>query len=195
MSPAICAIFRNDALNLREWIEQRYQEGCIQGDMKDFLPWLREHARGTVFEIGVRDGVSTSALLLGVEKNGGIVLSVDIHDCSHLFPGHPLWKFIRSDSHDPGLQIPAIDIALIDGDHTRGGYRADLERVFPLVKSGGLILSHDIAPEPGQTLEDVPDSEYPSVAVKEEYFRFCEEKGLSHFELPGMYGMGVIVKP
>lgn len=180
-------------LSPSEKVAARYAAGCESGDMKDFLPWLKEHAKGTILEIGVRDGASTSAFLAGVEKNGGVVLSVDVAECSGLFAGHPQWKFIQADSSDPKLHAPALDILLIDGDHTRRGYRRDLDRFFPFVKPGGLILSHDICPEPGQTLED-GGGDYPSVAVREEFYKFCLEHDLENFELPGKYGIGVMLK-
>lgn len=179
----------------QEKVAARYAAGCESGDMKYFLPWIKDHATGTCLEIGTRDGASTSALLSGVAEAGGIVLSVDIADCSHLFPGHPQWKFIQSNSQNPKLKVPELDVLLIDGDHTREGYRADLEKYFPLVKPGGLILSHDIDPEPGQTSEDVPGSAYPSRAIREEYFAFCERFNLNHVELPGKYGFGCMEKP
>ena len=55
-------------------------------------------------------------------------------------------------------------------------------------------MAHDICPEPGQTFEDA-GGDYPSVAIREEYFAFIAEHGLKHEELPGRYGMGVIHKP
>lgn len=181
-------------LSPSEKVAARYAAGCESGDMKDFLPWLKEHAKGTVLEIGVRDGASTSAFLMGVERNGGVVLSVDVNDCSSLFAGHPNWKFLQCSSRSPKLHAPALDVLLVDGDHTREGYRADLERFYPFVKPGGLILSHDICPEPGQTLED-GGGDYPSVAVREEFYKFCLDHDLENFELPGKYGMGVMLKP
>src|SRR5258708_22885379 len=125
--------------------------------MKDFIPWIKEHAAGTCLEIGVRNGASTSAFLSGLEKNGGVLLSVDTADCSQLFAGHPQWKFIQTNSQNPKLHVPELDVLLIDGDHTREGYRADLEKFYPMVKPGGYILSHDIDPEPRMTLEEVPN--------------------------------------
>jgi predicted O-methyltransferase YrrM len=182
------------ALSPQEKVAQRYSAGCADGDMKDFLPWLREHAKGTVLEIGVRDGASTSAFLAGLERNGGVLLSIDTQNCEQLFAGHPQWKFIQSSSQNPKLHAPELDVVLVDGDHTRSGYRADLDRYFPLVKPGGLIISHDIDPQPGQTLEDVPRSDFPSMAIREEYFNFCAEHSLVHEELPGKYGLGVMKK-
>jgi len=199
-----------DSLSPQERVAFRYKAGCDDGDMKDFLPWIKEHAKGTVLEIGVRNGASTSAFLSGVEENGGVVLSVDLADCSSIFAGHPQWKFIQSDSQNPKLHVPEIDVLLIDGDHTREGYKKDLEKFYPLVKPGGIILSHDVDPLPGNTYEDNPETvtsvctvfgeqfavqeQRPSVGIREEYFRFAEEHELEHLELPGKHGMGVLFK-
>jgi len=38
-----------------------------------------------------------------------------------------------------------IDFLFIDGDHTYAGVRQDWEQYSPLVRSGGLIASHDEA--------------------------------------------------
>jgi len=154
-------------------------------DMRDFLPWLREHARGRILEIGVRNGVSTSAFLLGIAANGGHLSSFDVNDCGHLFPGHPDWAFYCVDSRDIGCQSGAFDMALIDGDHHRDGYAADLRLCYRAVRPGGLILSHDIHPQPGHDY---------AIALREEFFRFAAEKGMVTYELPGAFGMGVMVR-
>lgn len=177
-------------------VAERYLAACSQGDMQDFAPWLSRHAKGTILEIGVRDGASTSAFLTGLEQNGGVLVSVDVADCSALFAGHPQWKFCQTSSQNEKFKCnEQVDLLLIDGDHTREGFKADLERYYPLVRDGGLVLCHDIRPEPGQTFEDHPGSDYPSVAVGEEYFAFCAKHNLEHEELPGKYGLGVIYKP
>jgi predicted O-methyltransferase YrrM len=90
-----------------------------------------------------------------------------------------------------------LDVLFIDGDHTREGYRFDLRTYSEFVKPGGIIISHDIDPEPNKNYEDlgpVAGVGWPSKAIREEYFAFAAEKGLQHAELPGMYGMGVITK-
>lgn len=197
-----------------ELVSLRYNEAINQeGDMKDFLPWMKDHAKGVVLEIGTRAGHSTAALLAGVQQNGGVVLSLDIADCSRLYANHPQWKFIQSSSQNPKLKIPPLDMVLIDGDHTRDGYRADLDRFWPLVKPGGVILSHDIKPEPHMSLEECPEEvlsicelsdgtrmefrdNFPSKGIGEEFEKFCleHEHELTHEVLPGKFGMGVITK-
>lgn len=39
-----------------------------------------------------------------------------------------------------------VDVLVIDGDHSAAGVRADLADYGPLVRAGGLIMLHDIAP-------------------------------------------------
>ena len=172
-------------------ILERYQQACREGDMKDFAPLLRSLAKGKVLEIGVRDGASTSALLLGVEHNGGFLTSVDIDDCSHLWI-HPQWEFVRAASTKLDIDPGTLDLALIDGDHSPQAFRMDLENCLKWVKPGGMILCHDISPPSGFTYEEAGGS-WPSRFVGEEFNRVAEEKKLPHFVYPGAWGMGVIV--
>jgi predicted O-methyltransferase YrrM len=170
-------------------------------DIGHYLPYMREHAKGTIFEIGVRTGASTSAFLLGVEENGGQVYSVDITNCSSLFLGHPNWSFLQTDSKNTKTVLEfvpsTVDVLFIDGDHSKEGYMHDLYTYSELVRSGGIIISHDIDPIIGWTIEELGPIEgagYPSKAIREEYFKFAKDRGYEHTELPGRCGMGVMVK-
>lgn len=170
-------------------IQTRYERACREGDMVDFAPWLREHAKGQVLEIGTRDGGSTSAILLGLEDRGGHLTSVDIQDCSSLW-SHPKWTFIRGNSLDLSFQKifhdGQFDFALIDGGHDLSVYIGDLYNCYHWVQSGGMILSHDVTPERGH--------EFYAVQLREEFFKFAKEKNLQHYILPGKYGLGVMIK-
>lgn len=61
-------------------------------------------------------------------------------------------KLLQGDSHSPKaleavekiLKDRQLDILMIDGDHTLEGVTQDWEMYSPLVKSGGLIIFHDI---------------------------------------------------
>mgnify|MGYP000157936475 FL=1 len=80
---------------------QRYLQHCAtQSDIQHHLPLLYASAHGVVVELGTRTGVSTCALLAGVERRGGHVWSIDIDDCSQLYADHPQWTFKRGDSRD-----------------------------------------------------------------------------------------------
>lgn len=173
-------------------IQTRYQAGCQTGDMKDFLATLRGLAKGKVLEIGVRDGASTSALLLGLEERGGRLQSVDITDCSSLWT-HPLWDFCQADSKVIQFDNASFDMALIDGDHSPQGFLADLNNCLQWVKPGGLILCHDITPLPNCT-QEAAGGDWPSEFVGKQFFSECTRLKLRHFVHPGAWGLGVIIK-
>jgi len=178
-------------------VAARYQAALRQGDMKDFVEWMAQHAKGNILEIGVRDGASTSAFLTGLELAGGHLYSVDVQPCGHLFSGHPQWTFIHLNSIEFQkviAQIPyELDIILIDGDHSKVGVLTDCEYLRQL-RPGGMALFHDIAPEPNST----NDPTWPGDAVKEVYESLCRgmaEHGWTNEILPGRYGMGVLRRP
>jgi predicted O-methyltransferase YrrM len=145
------------------------RELATQSDIQHHLPLLHAHAHGRVVEIGTRSGVSTSALLAGVEARGGRLVSIDIDDCSSHFHGHPLWAFVQADSTDPRtvrlLQeadaLPA-DVILLDSLHTYEHVTAELILWAPHVQPGGVILVHDPETFPG---------------VRRAVVEFCEARG------------------
>jgi len=113
-------------------------------DTHAHLPYLKEVAKGNVLEIGVHCGISTTALLAGVEENGGHVWSIDVHPaCRYTHYGHPQWTFYctwAGEVPQPGLPL---DVLFIDGDHSYAAVLNDLQFWGPQVKAGGLILCHD----------------------------------------------------
>lgn len=67
-------------------------------------------------------------------------------------PGQKL-HLLRANSHSPATLVETkrlvsgqpIDLLFIDGDHTFEGVQKDWEMYSPLVRSGGLIVFHDVA--------------------------------------------------
>lgn len=127
-------------------------------DIQGHLPVLYDYGRGTVLELGARNGMSTSALLAGVEERGGQVFSVDIDNtCADLFD-HPQWRFIHASSTDvaavsevlrkmyatPFDEYTPIDTLFVDTDHTFAQVTAELAAWGNKVKIGGAILFHDV---------------------------------------------------
>ena len=63
---------------------------------------------------------------------------------------------LRADSHRRDtlsrvaklLNGRRLDLLFIDGDHTYAGVRADFEMYAPMVRPGGIVAFHDIAPQP-----------------------------------------------
>lgn len=149
-------------------------------DTHSQLPFLKEHAKGNVLEIGVHCGISTTALLAGLEENGGHLWSVDVHpSCRYVWYGHPQWTFYCSwsgDKVDPDLPL---DLLFIDGDHSFDGIWADLNIWAPKVKAGGLVLCHDA---------DTPS--FPG--VREAIDLYCDNQGLKHELRKGSHGLEVI---
>lgn len=150
-------------------------------DTHAHLPFLKEHAKGNVLEIGVHCGISTTAILAGLEENGGHLWSVDVHpSCRYVWYGHPQWTFFCPWAGDEVKPDLPLDLLFIDGDHSYEGCSSDLAIWAPKVKTGGLILVHDA---------DCPGS-FPGVrqAINDYCFAFT----LRHELRPGSHGLEVI---
>jgi predicted O-methyltransferase YrrM len=178
-------------------------------DMIEYQPVLRDAARGNILEIGVRGGVSTASFLIGLEERGGHLWSVDVTEhCGDLYAGHPQWTFIHADSRNVEFvksKIPVeLDILMIDGLHAYEGVWSDFFNYGQMVKSGGIILAHDVAPRvrlPHESPIDWPTLDGPRRAFDEFVTSFKTGSGLeiniggeieSHEILPGQFGLGVI---
>ena len=77
-----------------------------------------------------------------------------------------------------------------DGNHQRAGFVADLHNCYRWVKNGGWIACHDVIPL--RSFED-HGGDFPSVAVGQEFDKFCKEKTLTSLHLIGENGMGILV--
>lgn len=117
-------------------------------DLGPYVEWLYAHAKGNVFEIGVREGYSTSAILSGLSGSGHLY-SVDKVDCSGRFSDSN-WTFIQGDTiTEPERILDAtgmrsnhfwIDLLFVDGDHTYQGCLSDLTNFGKYAK---VIAVHD----------------------------------------------------
>lgn len=144
---------------------QRYMQAYhTPSDINHHIGLLYSLAKGNVVELGTRTGVSTAALLAGVEARGGRVTSIDLADCSHLF-ATDLWTFIQGDSQDNQVaeracyrstkaqlgwdSLELIDLLLIDTTHTHEVCSAELALWSSYMRPGGHILLHDPETFPG----------------------------------------------
>jgi cephalosporin hydroxylase len=165
----------------------RYLQQCnTQSDIQHHLPLLFAKASGNVVELGTRSGVSTMALLAGVERHGGHVWSVDIDPQSaQVAAGHPLWTFVQASSTDMQTvqklkKALPCDLLLIDTIHTEDHVAAELKIWANSVKPGGTICIHDT-------------ETFPGVRVAAE--RYCTERGWVVTFVRPCNGMAVIEVP
>lgn len=149
-------------------------------DTHAHLPFLKEHAKGNVLEIGVHCGISTTALLAGLEENGGHLWSIDVHpSCRYVWYGHPQWTFCCTWSGDEVQPDLPLDLVFIDGNHEFGWVMQDLESWVPKVRPGGLILLHD-----------ADTGSFPGVRAAID--AYCNCKALKHELRYGSHGLEVI---
>ena len=163
--------------------QRRYEHVArAPSDIQSHLPRLRQEARGTVLELGVRGGNSTAALLAGVEERGGTLWSVDVDPASaSIFAGHPQWRFVRADSRDVAALesrgLPReLDVLFVDTLHTYEQVRDELRAWGDRVRPGGVLLFHDT------------DS-YSE--IRRAIARWCRSRRVAYEFLAGSNGLGV----
>ena len=143
------------------------EPGQMRWEIRGLLEVLRQRPRGRILEIGTANGGSLFLIAQSAAPDARLI-SVDLHK-GEFGGGYPAWKIplykaftqrgqqldlIRGDSHAPAtvervsqlLAGEKLDFLFIDGDHTYDGVRQDFESYSPLVRPGGLVGFHDIAP-------------------------------------------------
>lgn len=155
-------------------------------DIQDHLPRLKAESHGVVVELGTRGGVSTSALLAGIEEKCGHLWSIDTDNRSRLvFEGHPAWTFVNASSLElkpmglPGINGQPIDLLFVDTLHTFEHVFNELMIWVPFVRDGANILIHD-----AETFKGTGE------AVR----TYAEMYGLPWELVTGSNGLGVIHK-
>lgn len=163
-----------------------YLHHCSQpSDIQHHLPLLFSLAKGDVLELGTRSGVSTAALLAGVERHGGHVYSIDIDPRSAgVAAGHPNWTFRLGDTTAGGVYDTFGNMTfrtmLVDTLHTEPHVYRELTLWHDRMEPGGTICVHDTETFPGVR-----------VAVE----RFCAEKNWRVTFVRPCNGMAVIEVP
>jgi predicted O-methyltransferase YrrM len=139
---------------------------------------------GRVLEIGCDVGNSTTAFLAGASSQ---VTSIDINpQCAGNFPDCAKWRFVLGDSQQRSTftqiaeQGGKFDVLFVDGDHSYEAAIHDICRYANLVRSGGLILLHDV----------LAHDNFPG--VWQAFREFSNHRVRGKYVLPGSYGLGVI---
>lgn len=150
---------------------------------------VRAFAPEVIVETGVASGVSSSYLLLALQKNGrGILHSIELGDSRYLPPGKPpgwivpewlkaRWDLRIGDSRVllPQLlqEIHEIDIFIHDSLHTYDQMLWEYRATYPSIRPGGLLLSDD--------------AEWTSA-----FPEFCRETGARRWQI--LRGVGILQK-
>lgn len=139
----------------------------IKSEILNLLKELEKNRPNNIVEIGTARG-GTLFLFTRIASDNAFVISIDQIGANYM-GGYPEWKtnfyksfaqknqtihLIRADSHDREtlknlkniLSDKEIDFLFIDGDHSYSGVKRDFELYSPLVRNGGIIAFHDIAP-------------------------------------------------
>jgi hypothetical protein len=144
--------FSSPDLDILEAALGRGRIGGMHGHALFLLNLARETKAKLVVEIGLGDGDSSCAFLLGLKENGGKLISIDIEDKPaakekiQKFELEAYWQFIKSASENATSQLVGelpIDILLIDGYHSYDQVKLEYELYRPLMNEGGYILFHD----------------------------------------------------
>jgi predicted O-methyltransferase YrrM len=189
--------------------------GQVRAEILGLLEALAAERPRRLLEIGTASG-GTLFLLAQVADRSATIVSVDLPQ-GEFGGGYPAWKIplyqgfvrpaqtlhlIRADSHAPEtlarararLRHEPLDFLFIDGDHTYDGVKRDFEDYGPLVRPGGLIALHDIAP-PGELRSGGPNllpGEVPRF-WRELRDRYDSRELLASPE--GFFGIGLIRVP
>jgi len=91
----------------------------------------------------------------------------DYDKVKRMFKDYPHVELIKAYSPIPDLELPIIDFAFIDGDHTLSGIINDLEWIYPV--SDGVIVIDDIA----------------ILDVRQGVEAFCEQHNLTYHQTAG----------
>lgn len=197
-------------------LERIYKERLdVWSDIQDHLPFLYDVATkgGTIVELGVRDGNSTSAFLAGLaaSKTGGRLVSVDINPVPEIaeWVESGLWTTVVGDDltlrYAPSMP-QEIDVCFIDTLHWFHHTLAELRLYAPISE---VVLLHDTELEapwqqpPGEPAFPVREAikMYIDTALRYDGFEF-DKKG-KPVRLPaqpvwrvewrtGSYGMAVL---
>lgn len=141
-------------------LEQQKSYGrAMQSYVMMIYEFVLEIRPRKILETGVQNGQSTKTMLMALGKIGaGELVSIDQKDRSTILDAEysdlkKYWRFLKSNSHAPeALQFAKdslaegelYDMFLIDGDHKMPGCGQDFYEYSTLVKSGGIIMLHDI---------------------------------------------------
>jgi len=181
----------------------------IRSEIAALLQLLTANPPRRILEIGTAGG-GTMFLLSRVATMDARLMSIDLPGSKFGAGYGPEWipllralpqknqdlRLVRTDSHDlrtrehvvQWLEGTQLDFLLVDGDHSCDGVCADFEMYGPLVRPGGLIAFHDIAPGEASRVGGVPHY-WQAIRHRFVTYEFVEDWK------QGGFGIGIIEVP
>lgn len=136
-------------MNLEEfYLQNKNTPSDINEHLETLYTEALAYKRGTIIELGVREGKSTSAFLLAISKTKGILHSCDINEPFGeitKFLSLPFWKFTQGDSVWFLKHFKwEADIVFIDTSHEFTQTLQELEYSYKILNPiKGKIILHD----------------------------------------------------
>jgi predicted O-methyltransferase YrrM len=160
-------------------------------ELTRFLEFLVEFGPQVMVEIGSHTGGTLWAWRQVVPTVIGIDLHPNFYDDSVIVGDSHSMKTVLALTKRLGGR--AIDCLFIDGDHSYNGVRQDYIMYAPLVRPGGLIAFHDIAPIlPGQTnVDDIQTKQFWDEIKDETAIEIIDTQDHLRSHIAG-YGIGVL---
>jgi predicted O-methyltransferase YrrM len=180
----------------------------VRSELRNFLKFVQKLRPRSILEIGTGRG-GTLFLLARVAAPDAVLVSVDLSSLKDLrFGGgdvsrrRPLFEafaidsqrvhFLVGDSHAAETRErvgkvfagAAVDLLLIDGDHTAEGVKRDFELYSDLVGPGGVVALHDIVDGRPEFVGGVPDF-WRSIKTRDALEFIADSR-------QGGYGIGVL---
>ncbi len=166
----------------------------VKSEITSLLNFVKNIKPKTMMEIGTAKG-GTLFLFSKIIPEDSLIISLDLPKGS-FGGGYPHWKIplyksfakdkqiinlVRENSHNINtlqkiksiLGDRKLDFLFIDGDHTYNGVKRDFELYGQLVRKGGIIAFHDIAPHPLETKCEVGKF-WNEIKKKYKYEEFVE---------------------
>ena len=123
---------------------------ALRSDLLCLYGLARFSRAKVIVEVGVRNGGSTTALMLAAQENNSeAFISIDIRKkYGSKFAGQAPWEFVHGDSRDPELPEKCgikenIDLFFLDSSHQVEDTKKELQIWMPHIVDGGYAAFHD----------------------------------------------------
>ncbi len=179
----------------------------VRSEFLSMVETVQAEKPSRILEIGTARGAT---LLCWCRIAASQVISVDLPGGIHGGGYHPLRQklyngfthgrqgvrldLFQEDSHCPNTRCKVenaldgqkLDVLFIDGDHSYKGVKTDFELWSPLVRSGGLVIFHDIVPHT-QVADCEVDRLWGELKLRYAHKEFIHESA------QGWAGIGVLI--